>query len=122
VIEGVIAPPGNGNVPMFGVGRSLCVVKGVVAANFIPILAMPHPERMGARPQTSVRKERGARHGRQLFPAATAIFARVNDDGRAEAAVQASLLSHDVRPPAHPARAAPARSLGLSDNLADIPR
>jgi crossover junction endodeoxyribonuclease RuvC len=90
VIEDVGARPGQGVSSMFKFGFSAGAVQGVVAANFIPtrtprpqqwkkIVGLPH----------GADKTASRRLACQKWPAFSHLWARVKDDGRAEAALLA---------------------------------
>lgn len=85
-VEKVGAMPGNGAVSMFGFGVSFGLVRGVIAANFIPVTLVP--------PQTWKRvlgvpaaKEGARARASQLLPAFSHLWPLVKHDGRAEAAL-----------------------------------
>ncbi len=85
-VERVGAMPGQGVTSMFSFGTSYGIVRGIIAANFIPITLVT--------PQTwkkalGVPKEKDGARGRasQLMPTSSPQWARAKDDGRAEAAL-----------------------------------
>lgn len=87
-VEKVGAMPGNGAVSMFGFGVSYGLVRGVIAANFIPVTLVP--------PQTWKRvlgvpaaKEGARARASQLLPAFSHLWPLAKHDGRAEAALLA---------------------------------
>lgn len=95
-IERVHAMPKNGAVSMFSFGTSYGILRGVIAASFIPaVLVTPQSWKkdLGI---TSDKKQSLAK-ARELFPEYLHLFSRQKDDGRAEAALLAYYgLSHGV--------------------------
>lgn len=86
VIEDVHAMPKQGVTSSFGFGRSKGVVEGVFAAARRPIVYVaPSAWKRDLR----LSKDKGASRQRalELWPSHAAKFARVKDDGRAEAAL-----------------------------------
>lgn len=90
VIEEVGAMPGQGVSSMFKFGFSAGAVQGVVAANFIPsrtvrpaiwkkAVGLPH----------GATKDASRKLASQIFPQSSHLWARVKDDGRAEATLLA---------------------------------
>ena len=83
-VEKVGAMPGQGVSSMFSFGRSVGIIEGVLAARQIPVTFVT--------PQ-SWQKQSGAAKGKdgsrqrvmELFPSQAHLFARVKDDGRADA-------------------------------------
>lgn len=87
VIEDVHSMPKQGVASSFGFGRSKGVVEGVFAAQRLPIVYVSPQKWKKALGLTS---DKGASRRRaiELWPAkGTKLFARVKDDGRAEAAL-----------------------------------
>ena len=84
ICEKVGARPGQGVSSMFSFGRSVGIIEGVLAAKQIPVTFVT--------PQ-SWQKQSGAAKGKdgsrqrvmELFPSQAHLFARVKDDGRADA-------------------------------------
>lgn len=88
-VERVGAMPGQGVTSMFSFGRSLGLIEGVLAGLTIPFeLIPPGTWRRGM----SVREGKdGSRlRASELWPSQAGLFARVKDDGRAEAALIAA--------------------------------
>lgn len=86
IIEKVGAMPGQGVSSMFAFGRGVGMIEGVLAGLNVPTITIT--------PQVwrKVAKVRGGKDGSrlracELFPRDAALFARVRDDGRAEAAL-----------------------------------
>lgn len=88
-IEAVHAMPGQGVSSMFAFGRALGVLEGVVAKAGIPVTMVPPAE------WTKAMRLKGGKDGSraracELWPKQAHLFARVKDDGRAEAALIAA--------------------------------
>lgn len=89
VVERVGAMPGQGVSSMFAFGRAAGVIEGALAGLAIPYTDVP--------PATWI-KTMGVRGGKdgarnraiELYPAQAQLFARVKDDGRADAALIAT--------------------------------
>jgi crossover junction endodeoxyribonuclease RuvC len=86
IIEKVGAMPGQGVSSMYAFGRGVGMIEGVLAGLNVPTITIT--------PQVwrKVAKVRGGKDGSrlracELFPRDAALFARVRDDGRAEAAL-----------------------------------
>jgi len=86
VIEKVASMPGNGHAGAFTFGRAAGVVIGAVAANFIPIVEVP-PQVWKRKTQTPTDKDGARLRASEIFPRYAGQWARVKDDGRAEAAL-----------------------------------
>ena len=89
-VELVHARPGEGAVGAFAFGRSRGVVEGVLAALSIPVvhIAPASWKRAVGLPAGHARAKDAARSDAiKRWPAQAALFARVKDDGRAEAAL-----------------------------------
>lgn len=86
VIEDVHAMPKQGVTSSFGFGRSKGVVEGVFAANGRPITYVS-PARWKRALGLGKDKGEARRRAMELWPSKAAMFARVKDDGRAEAAL-----------------------------------
>lgn len=85
-VEQVGAMPGQGVTSMFAFGRAAGIVEGVLAALEIPTtLIAPTVWKRAVRCPAG--KDGARARAAQLFPARAADFARVKDDGRAEAAL-----------------------------------
>lgn len=89
VIEDVHSMPGQGVVSVFSFGFAAGAVQQVVACNAIPTLLVS-PAKWKQRLGLSADKDGSRRLASMKFPAAAHHWARVKDDGRAEAA----LLAH----------------------------
>ena len=88
VLEKVGAMPGQGTSSMFQFGRGVGMIEGVLAALHIPIVYIT-PQ--GWQKAVGMRggKDGGRARAAEIFPAYAATFARVKDDGRADAALMA---------------------------------
>jgi crossover junction endodeoxyribonuclease RuvC len=86
VIEDVHAMPKQGVTSSFGFGRSLGVIEGVFAANGRPIVYVS-PSRWKKALGLGADKSMVRRRACELWPYRAALFTRVKDDGRAEAAL-----------------------------------
>lgn len=86
VIEDVHAMPGQGVTSMFSFGRSLGVVEGVFAACGRPIEYVA-PSKWKRWHGLDANKESARRRAIELWPTSARLFARVKDNGRAEAAL-----------------------------------
>lgn len=86
VIEKVGAMPKQGVSSMFQFGRSVGMIEGVLAALTIPVTFVT-PQAW--RKALNVREGKDGSRARacELFPKYAHLFARVKDDGRAEAAL-----------------------------------
>lgn len=83
-VEKVGAMPGQGVTSMFSFGRSLGLVEGALAALTIPAeLVLPSAWRKAL--QVRQGKDGSRLRAQELLPAQAGLFARVKDDGRAEA-------------------------------------
>lgn len=85
-LERVHVKPTDGKVGAFSFGRNFGMIEGVLAALAVPVtLITPGKWKGGLR----LAADKGASRHRaaQLWPGAAAQFARVKDDGRAEAAL-----------------------------------
>lgn len=89
-LERVGAMPGQGVTSMFSFGRSLGILEGALAG-----LAVPYDYLSPAEWKRSVGirdgKDASRLRAQELLPAQAELFARVKDDGRAEAALMAIL-------------------------------
>lgn len=88
VIEQAGARPGEGTASAHTNGRNWGVAYGVLCAQFIPVeIVAPHVWKRG---MCCPKAKDGARaRAKQLLPQHAHLFARVKDDGRAEAALLA---------------------------------
>ena len=86
VVEKVSAMPGQGVTSMFSFGRSLGVIEGILAAFEIPATyVMPSVWTKGI--GRGLGKDASRARACELFPQHQKMFARVKDDGRADAAL-----------------------------------
>jgi len=84
VVEKVTAMPGNGATSMFSFGRSLGVIEGIVAAYDIPVTYVtPGVWTKGI--GRGLGKDASRARACELYPSHQKQFARVKDDGRADA-------------------------------------
>lgn len=89
VVEKVGAMPGQGVSSMFAFGRALGVIEGVLGALQVPYTKVPPQEwQKGMRVRGG--KDGARERASALFPARAGDFARVKDDGRADAALLAA--------------------------------
>ncbi len=97
--EDVWSSPQAGVASSFAFGRSLGIVLGAAAAT--SALTMIKPTVWKSALQVPRHKNQARARAVQLFPSAASLFARVKDDGRAEAALIAfwGLLSLKLAPP-----------------------
>jgi crossover junction endodeoxyribonuclease RuvC len=87
-VEFVGARPGEGAVGAFSFGRSRGVVEGVAAALDVPISFITPPawkRLVGIAPGKDGAKDAARSEAIRRWPAHASLFARVRDDGRAEA-------------------------------------
>jgi crossover junction endodeoxyribonuclease RuvC len=84
IVEKVSAMPGQGVTSMFSFGRSLGVVEGIVAAYDIPVTYVtPGVWTKGI--GRGAGKDASRSRACELYPSHQKQFARVKDDGRADA-------------------------------------
>ena len=84
VVEKVTAMPGNGATSMFSFGRSFGVIEGIVGAFEIPATyVMPSVWTKGI--GRGLGKDASRARACELYPSHQKSFARVKDDGRADA-------------------------------------
>jgi crossover junction endodeoxyribonuclease RuvC len=88
-VEAVHAMPGQGVSSMFAFGRALGVIEGSLAGLGIPQTLVPPAE------WTKAMRVKGGKDGArnraiELYPIHANLFARVKDDGRADAALIAT--------------------------------
>jgi crossover junction endodeoxyribonuclease RuvC len=89
-VEYVGARPGEGAVGAFAFGRSRGICEGVLAALGIPathIAPAAWKRTIGIAPGRDGAKDAARSEAIRRWPAKAALFARVKDDGRAEAAL-----------------------------------
>jgi crossover junction endodeoxyribonuclease RuvC len=89
-IEFVGARPGEGAVGAFAFGRSRGVVEGVLGAAGIPaqhFAPAAWKRAVGIKPGREGAKDAARAEALRRWPSHAALFARVKDDGRAEAAL-----------------------------------
>jgi len=87
-IEYVGARPGEGAVGAFAFGRARGVIEGVLGAAGIPVTLITSPSwkrLIGIAPGTAGAKDAARSEAIRRWPDRAALFARVKDDGRAEA-------------------------------------
>jgi crossover junction endodeoxyribonuclease RuvC len=88
-VEKPASRPGQSVVAMFGFGRSLGVVEGVLAALNIPVTYVA-PATWTKQMGKPAGKDASRHRAMELFPEHQDRFKRVKDDGRAEAALIAT--------------------------------
>ncbi len=89
-VEHVGVFPQDGLVGAFAFGRARGVVEGVCAGLFIPVEFITPPKwkrLVGIKPGKEGAKDAARSRAIQLWPGNAALFRRVKDDGRAEAAL-----------------------------------
>jgi crossover junction endodeoxyribonuclease RuvC len=89
-VEYVGARPGEGAVGAFAFGRSRGVVEGVLGACGVPVTFLTPPvwkRAVGIPPGKDRAKDDARSEAIRRWPGQAALFARVKDDGRAEAAL-----------------------------------
>lgn len=86
IVERPAARPGQGVTAMFGFGRSLGVVEGVLAGLNVPVTYVA-PATWTKAMGKAAGKDASRQRAIELFPAMSDNFKRVKDDGRAEAAL-----------------------------------
>lgn len=89
VIEDIAARPGQGVTSMFSFGRSLGFAHAIACAAEAPIHFVTPSVWKGKLGLLNSDKGASREKARTLFPASAHHFARVKDDGRAEAALLA---------------------------------
>ena len=85
-VEQVGAMPGQGVSSMFQFGRSLGIVEGVLAANFVPTDYVT-PRKWRSALGVRAGKDGSRARASELMPRHAGQWTRVKDDGRAEAAL-----------------------------------
>jgi crossover junction endodeoxyribonuclease RuvC len=84
VVEKVTAMPGNGATSMFSFGRSFGLIEGIVGAYELPVTyVMPSVWTKGI--GRGLGKDASRARACELYPQHQQKFARVKDDGRADA-------------------------------------
>ena len=90
VIEEVSARPGQGVTSMFNFGQNLGFVRALAAISSARVETVTPSKWKGKLGLLKSDKNASRELARQLYPAATAEFARVKDDGVAEATLLAN--------------------------------
>jgi len=83
-VEKVGAMPGQGVSSMFSFGRSVGIIEGVLAAKQIPV-TFTTPQAWQKQSGAAKGKDGSRQRVMELFPSQAHLFARVKDDGRADA-------------------------------------
>lgn len=86
VVEDVHAMPGQGVTSMFTFGRGVGVIEGTFGALGVPVTRVT-PQKWKRSFGLGKDKGESRRRALELWPAHASKFARVKDDGRAEAAL-----------------------------------
>jgi crossover junction endodeoxyribonuclease RuvC len=89
-VEFVAARPGEGPTGAFAFGRSRGVIEGVCAAAGLPVAFLTPPvwkREVGIPPGKDGSKDAARSEAIRRWPGQANLFARVKDDGRAEAAL-----------------------------------
>ena len=84
IVEKVSAMPGQGVTSMFSFGRSLGIIEGIVAAYDIPVTYVT-PSVWTKAVGRGAGKDASRARACELYPTHQKSFARVKDDGRADA-------------------------------------
>ena len=84
IVEKVGAMPGQGVSSMFSFGRSVGIIEGVLAAKQIPV-TFTTPQAWQKLSGAAKGKDGSRQRVMELFPREAHLFARVKDDGRADA-------------------------------------
>lgn len=95
IVESVSARPGQGVASMFGFGRSLGVLEGLLAGLKIPYSLVP-PQTWTKAMRVTPGKGGSRQRAMEQWPAHAGEFKRVKDDGRADAALIA-LFAYENR-------------------------
>jgi len=90
IVEKVNAGPKDGTVHAFRFGEAFGIIQGVLGANLIPIIYL-HPAIWKSQLNLNRDKNKSLHLAREMFPKKASYFKRMRDDGRAEAALLASL-------------------------------
>jgi len=83
-VEKVGAMPGQDVSSMFSFGRSVGIIEGVLAARQIPV-TFTTPQAWQKQSGAAKGKDGSRQRVMELFPSQAHLFARVKDDGRADA-------------------------------------
>ena len=83
-VEKVGAMPGQGVSSMFSFGRSVGIIEGVLAAKQIPV-TFTTPQAWQKQSGAAKGKDGSRQRVMELFPREAHLFARVKEDGRADA-------------------------------------
>ena len=83
-VEKVGAMPGQGVSSMFSFGRSVGIIEGVLAAKQIPVTFVT-PQSWQKLSGAAKGKDGSRQRVMELFPSQAHLFARIKDDGRADA-------------------------------------
>jgi len=107
-VERVASRPGQGVVSVFSFGMNYGQILGVLSALKIPVtLVAPTKWKPAVGLPTGSDKAKSRARASQIWPGAADNFARVRDDGRAEAALLALYGARSFSPDAAPARTEP---------------
>ena len=85
-IERVASMPKQGVASMFSFGESYGAIKGIIAANFLP-MTLVTPQTWKSKLKVSSNKDDARYRASQLMPRFAHLWARRADDGLAEAAL-----------------------------------
>jgi crossover junction endodeoxyribonuclease RuvC len=88
-VEQVGSRPGEGHAGAFDFGRTCGLILGVLSANFLRVEFVT-PSKWKADLKVKGDKDESRQRAATLFPRQSGLFARVKDDGRAEAALIAA--------------------------------
>ena len=94
-LEQVGSRPGEGAVGAFSFGVGFGMLKGIIAANFIP-RTLVRPQEWKRALRVPAEKDGARARASQIFPRHAGKWVRVKDDGRAEAAMIAKFGSTKV--------------------------
>lgn len=87
-LELVASRPGEGSVQSFSFGRGYGVIRGILRANFIPIVDVtPATWKRAVGIPAGSGKDASRAKAKDIFQREAGLFVRVKDDGRAEAAL-----------------------------------
>ncbi len=92
-IERVASMPKQGVASMFSFGESYGAIKGIIAANFLP-MTLVTPQAWKSKLKVSSNKDDARYRASQLMPRAAHLWPRRSDDGLAEAALIAFYGQH----------------------------
>ena len=88
VLEKVGVRPGEGTVGAFTFGRGYGLLRGILRAHFVRIIDVtPATWKKGVGIKTGAGKDASRALAKERFQQHAGLFARVNDDGRAEGAL-----------------------------------